>query len=108
MPRVKKGSARSSAVPETGRLAKLFRLGMGALWMTESGVRKAVQELRLPREAATYLVEQFDRRKGEIFSLVREEVHTAFSKLDLRKLIEHIVQTHEIEIHATVKFKPKK
>ena len=50
-------------VPETVKRA-LFT-GAGMLFMTEEGVRKAVSEFNLPREAVSYLIKQSEKGKVE-------------------------------------------
>lgn len=91
-----------------GRLAKLLKLGMGAFWMTEQGVRRAVSEVRLPREAAQFLMEQVERRKEEVFEVVRGEIHRAIDRMDLKQLANELLESHDLEITATVRFKPKR
>jgi hypothetical protein len=101
-------SRRTSTRDADGRLAKLLRLGMGAVWMTEEGVRKAVQDLRMPRDATAYLLEQIDKRKSEIFTLVRNEIQRAFKKVDTTQLVKNILKSHDLEIEAKIRFKPRK
>ncbi|MBI2345956.1 MAG: hypothetical protein HYV03_03560 [Deltaproteobacteria bacterium] len=91
-----------------GRLAKLLRLGMGAFWMTEQGVRRAVREVRLPKEATQFLVEQVERRKEEVFEVVRGEIERAIDRVDIKQLARELLEGHEIEVTATVRFKPRK
>lgn len=90
-----------------GKLAKLVKLGMGAFWMTEKSVRNAVGELRLPREATQFLIEQIEKRKSEIFDVVRGEIQKAIEKLDVSQLAADFLEDHDVDIAATIRFKRK-
>ncbi|MBI2343360.1 MAG: hypothetical protein HYV02_03335 [Deltaproteobacteria bacterium] len=92
---------------QVGRFAKLLRLGVGAFWMTEESVRKALLEMRMPKEATAYLLEQIDKRKGEIFQLVRDEIQRAVERMDATQLVDNILANHDIEISAKIRLTPR-
>ncbi len=91
-----------------GAIAKLLRMSLGALWMTEEGVRKTVGDLRLPRDATSYLFDQIDKRKTEILKLLRTELHLALSRIDITQLTRNILANHDIEIDAKIRFTPRR
>lgn len=104
----RKKVAKRKAESSNSAIAKFIRIGVGALWMTEESVRKAIQDLSLPKDATAYLIDQIDRRKNEIISVIRQEVHLAIQKMDIGEVVNKIVQNHDMEIDATIRFKPKK
>lgn len=91
-----------------GRLAKLLRLGMGAFWMTEKSVRSAVGELRLPKEATQFLMEQVERRKTEVFEVVRSEIQRTIESLNITGLTEELLAGHDLEVTARIRFIKRK
>ncbi|HYV65485.1 MAG TPA: hypothetical protein VE964_04530, partial [Myxococcales bacterium] len=59
-------------VPEIVRRAVLT--GVGALFMTEEGIRNLVGEMKLPKDALAFLVAQADRTRSEVTRIVTQEV----------------------------------
>lgn len=90
-----------------GRLSKLIRMGVGALWMTEEGVRKAIQDLSLPRDATAFVMAQVDKRKTEILKLIRHEIQRAFQSVDIVQLAKNLFRDHELEIEARIRLRPR-
>lgn len=102
-----KGAMKRSA-PSDSRLAKLFRLGVGAVSMTEKGLRKAVFDMRLPKEATQFVVEQLERRKSEIMDVVRNEIQRVIGRIDVTTLARELLKDFEVEVKGTIRLVPKK
>ena len=58
------GEAKLGFVPELVR--KVAVAGLGALFMTEEGIRNLAGQLKLPKEVLGFIVSQADRTKDEL------------------------------------------
>ena len=93
-------------VPETVKRA-LFT-GAGMLFMTEEGVRKAVSEFNLPREAVTYLIKQSEKGKAEFFANLQKEMHWFLSRIDTAHLLKSVLNDLTVDVQATITLRTKK
>ena len=93
-------------VPETVKRA-LFT-GAGMLFMTEEGVRKAVSEFNLPREAVNYLVKQSERGKAEFFDNLQKEMHWFLSRVDAARRLKSVLDDLSLDVQATITLRTKK
>lgn len=91
-----------------GRLKQLLKLSVGALSSTEEGLRRALHEMKIPRDATSFVTDQLSKRKTEIMSLLRDEIHKAIHKIDLMQFVRNIVKEYDLEVNATIRFLPKK
>ena len=100
------GKLFDSYVPDTVKRA-LFT-GAGMLFMTEEGVRKAVSEFNLPREAVTYLVKQSEKGKAEFFVNLQKEMRWFLSRVDAVQLTKSVLDGLSLEVQATFTLRTKK
>jgi hypothetical protein len=82
--------------------------GAGMLFMTEEGVRKAVSEFNLPREAVNYLIKQSEKGKAEFFSNLQKEMHWFFSRIDTAQLLKSVLDDLSLDVQATITLRTKK
>src|ERR1700704_2851267 len=72
-----------------GRAADLMKKalisGVGALFMTEEGIRNLVGELKLPKELIGSVLAQADRTKQEVLRVMTEELRSFLSSPALRE-----------------------
>lgn len=80
--------------------------GMGAVFMTEETIRSAVTDLRLPKEAVGYLVQQADNTKEQFFSLIAREFREAFEKLDFTDEFAKLLSKFALEVKTEIRFVP--
>ncbi len=90
---------------EPGVFTKMLSTGLGALFLTEEGVRKGLKPLGLPRDASNYLMKQVERRKDEFMQVVRDEMHQALKKVPFESIAKEILATNDIEV--TIRFNPR-
>jgi hypothetical protein len=93
-------------VPDTVKRA-LFT-GAGMLFMTEEGVRKAVSEFNLPREAVNYLVKQSEKGKAEFFANLQKEMHWFLSRIDVVQVTRSVLDDLSLDVQATFTLRTKK
>jgi len=91
-------------VPEIVRRAVLT--GVGALFMTEEGIRNLVGEMKLPKDALAFLVAQADRTRSEVTRIVTQEVRRFLESETLRREIWKLLTSVTLEVNATVQLKP--
>src|SRR5260370_14935579 len=73
----------SGLVPDLVRRAVLT--GVGALFMTEEGLRNLVGEMKLPKDALAFLLAQADRTRSEAVRVVTQEVRRFLERETLRR-----------------------
>jgi hypothetical protein len=91
-------------VPEIVRRAVLT--GVGALFMTEEGIRNLVGEMKLPKDALAFLVAQAERTRSEATRIVSQEVRRFLEGETLRREIWKLLTSVTLEVNATVQLKP--
>src|SRR5207248_7650826 len=90
----------SGIVPDIVRRAVLT--GVGALFMTEEGIRNLVGEMKLPKDALAFLVAQADRTRSEVTRIVTQEVRRFLEGETLRREIWRLLTSVTLEVNATV------
>lgn len=93
-------------VPEFVR--KVAVAGLGALFMTEEGLRNLAGQLKLPKEALGFILSQAERTKDEIGRVVSEEVRRFFQSEKLRDEFLKLMSGMTVEIKAEVRLVPRK
>ena len=87
-------------VPETVKRA-LFT-GAGMLFMTEEGIRGALSEFNLPRDAVNYVIKQSEKGKDEFFANLRKEMRWFLSRIDAAHLLRNVLDDLSLDVQATV------
>lgn len=98
-------SVKSSAISEIAR--KVFLTGVGAIFMTEESVRNALADLKLPKEAISYVVDQAKKQKNDLVSAVTQEFSKFLSKIKVQEEIRKALSSFEIHVDATLRFSPR-
>ncbi len=85
---------------------KALVTGVGAVFMTEEGIRSAVSDMRLPKDVARSLVQQAEVTKKEMFRIVGREVRTFLEQSNLSAAIANALADATVEITTTIRFRP--
>jgi hypothetical protein len=80
--------------------------GVGALFMTEEGIRKIASDVKLPKDVLAFLVSQADRTRTEVARVVTAEVRRFLESETLRREIWKLLTSVTLEVSATVALKP--
>jgi len=91
-------------VPEIVRRAVLT--GVGALFMTEEGIRNLVGEMKLPKDALAFLIAQADKTRSDVTRIVTHEVRRFLESETLRREIWKLLTSVTLEVNASVQLKP--
>lgn len=104
------GGLDEEAVPGRGFVPDIVRravlTGVGALFMTEEGIRNLVGEVKLPKDALGFLLAQADRTRSEVARVVTQEVRRFLEGETLRREIWKLLTSVTLEVNATVQLKP--
>jgi hypothetical protein len=96
--------SRAGFVPEFVR--KVAVAGMGALFMTEEGIRSLAGQLKLPKEVLGYILGQAEKTKDEVGRVVSEELRRFLQSEKLREELIKLVSGMTIEVKAQIRLVP--
>ena len=96
--------AKKGFVPEVVRRALLT--GVGALFMTEEGIRNAVGEMKLPKDALAFLLAQAEKSRAEVSRVVTQEVRRFLEGETFQRELWKLLTSVTLEVTATVQLKP--
>ena len=94
----------SGLLPDVVRRAVLT--GVGALFMTEEGIRNIVGEMKMPKDALGFLVAQAEKTRVEVARVVTQEVRRFLESETLRREIFKLLSSVTIEVNAQIRLKP--
>ena len=72
--------------------------------MTEEGIRSALSDMRLPKEALTYLAQQTDRTRKDLFRAVSSEVKGFLKGVDLNGALRSALLGLKVQVKAEIRF----
>ena len=88
-------------------IKKVVSVGVGAAFMTEESVKKILEDLPLPKDIISGLVQNAKGAKEDFTKGIREEVGNHLSKIDISKITSELLDHYDIEFEAKFKFKKK-
>lgn len=88
-------------------LRKAVLSGVGALFMTEEGVRSLVKELKLPKEVLAGAIAQADRTKDEVVRIIGKEVRSFLQSDAVREEFVGLLTDLTFEVRAEIGIKRK-
>src|SRR5260370_16407309 len=98
------GEAKLGFVPELVR--KVAVAGLGALFMTEEGIRSLAGQLKVPKEVLGFIVSQADRTKDELGRMLSDEVRRFLQSDRFREEFLKLLAGTAIGIKAEVRLVP--
>jgi hypothetical protein len=94
----------SGLVPDIVRRAVLT--GVGALFMTEEGIRNLVGDMKMPKDAIAFLMAQADKTRAEVARVVTQEVRRFLESDTLRREMWKMISGVTLEVNASIRLKP--
>lgn len=85
---------------------KVAVTGLGALFMTEEGLRALAGQLKLPKELLGVILSQAEKTKSEIGRIVSEEIRGFLQSDRVRDELLKLVSQMTIEVKAEIRLKP--
>lgn len=95
---------RAGLVPEFVR--KVAVAGLGALFMTEEGIRSLAGQLKLPKEVLGFILTQAEKTKDDLGRVVSEELRRFLQSERLREELIKLVAGTTVEIKAQIRLIP--
>ena len=96
--------------PARGPIVELMRkvafAGLGALFMTEEGIRSLAGQLKLPKEALGFVLSQAERTKDEVGRVLSDEVRRFLRSDKLRAEFLQLLSGMRVEVTAHVRLVP--
>lgn len=89
----------------TGQVRKALLGGASALLSSEDGLRGALSDVKLPKDAMRLLMHQAERTRDEVTSLIGREVKRALRGADLRGELRRALLGMRIDVRASVRFR---
>jgi len=97
---------------KTGGMTEVARrillTGLGAIFMTEEGIRKAVGEMKLPKDAVGYVLDTVLKQKDELLGMVASELGKFFSKVKVHEEVQKALSGLQLHLDAKLTFDQKK
>ena len=103
----KKGSDKEKDFAFSEVVKKVVSIGVGAAFMTEDAVRSVLNDLPIPKDIVTGLIQNAKSAKADFAEGIQEELRSYLKKVDAKRLVRDIVDHYDIEVNATFKFKKK-
>lgn len=91
-----------SRLPDSIRKALVG--GLSAVFMTEEGIRNAVSDMRLPKDAINFLAQQTERTRRELGRMVSEEVKGFLGNIDINRALRKAIAGMRVEVRAELRF----
>jgi hypothetical protein len=85
-------------------LRKALVSGLSAVLMTEEGIRGALADMRLPKDAMSYLVQQTASSRRELVRLITDEAKSLVKNVDLQGEIRKALNGMKLEVKAEIRF----
>ena len=86
---------------------KALLTSLGAIFMTEESIRNILGEMKLPKEAMGFVVDQAKKQKDDLVSVVAAEVSKFFSKINVHEEIQKALSHLHVHVDAKLSFSPK-
>ncbi len=86
---------------------RILSAGVGAYFLTEDAVRRAVGEAKLPSDVADRLVTGAKRRKDDMLGFVKRELAGVIQNIDVQGEVRRFLSAHKVKISAEIEFIPK-
>jgi hypothetical protein len=91
-------------------IAELMRkaafAGLGALFMTEEGLRRTASQLRLPKEVLAAILAQAERTKDDVTRVLTEELRRFLRSEALKRELAQIFSGMSVEVNARIRLVP--
>lgn len=85
-------------------MKRTFYTGLGALFLTEDGIRRQLAELKVPKDITGYIVSQSSRSKEELFDAIAREVAKVFQDTTPEEIVRNAMTGMKMKIE--VEFEP--
>ncbi len=100
------GDRLDGIVPDS--VKKAIYTSLGAVFMTEDNVRRALADIKVPTDAVSYFISQSNKTKEELFQAIAKEVATTLLKdREPAELLQKALEGLNVRMSVDIEFKPK-
>jgi hypothetical protein len=85
---------------------RAIHVGNEVVDSTEDQFRKLLNDIPVPREVGDRVAHRLDEYKGEMFRIVKQEVHEFLERVDLGAEMQKLLTSVSFEIVTEVRFIP--
>lgn len=93
-----------SVIPEL--IKRAVEIGVGKAAEAPDNLKELVGGMKLPREAAHYLLSQVEETKNGLFRVVAKEIRDFLEHTNISSEMQKMLTTVKFEINTTIRFKP--
>ncbi len=87
-------------------IKRTFYAGVGAVFSTEEGIRKMASDFHLPKDVASFLIQQAATSKDELFRIVAKELRNFLETVNLNQELQKLLTSLSFEIKTEIRFIP--
>ncbi|HKY64131.1 MAG TPA: hypothetical protein VJR29_12005 [bacterium] len=98
-------SGKKGGLPEVAK--RILLTGLGAIFMTEEGIRKSLGEMKMPKEAMGYVLDTVLKQKDELLTLVGGELSKFLSKIKVHEEVQKALSGLQLHLDAKLTFDKK-
>src|SRR3989338_5619482 len=92
----------------TDLVKKILTVGVGAIFLTEEALKTVASEFKLPKEFLTELLDSANKTRKEFLqNLSTDVINKVTEKVDVKALMEDVLERYNVEFHVNVSFKKK-
>jgi hypothetical protein len=91
-----------------GFVRKVATAGLGAVFMSEEGIRRLSAQLKLPKEVVGSVLSQAEKTKDEVTRAVSEEVRRFLQSDRLKDELVRLLAGMTIEVRAELRLVPQR
>jgi hypothetical protein len=85
---------------------KILSLGLGAFFLGEDYIRRAVKEAKLPRDIGKSIAQNATKGKDELFGYVARELSNFLRQMDIQAELSTFASKHKIRLTTEIEFIP--
>ncbi|MCK5688766.1 hypothetical protein KAI87_05815 [Myxococcota bacterium] len=85
-------------------LRRILSSGVSNVLLSEDGLRSALSEMRLPKEAMTYLIHQTEKTRQEFYRAMLDEFRTFWRTMDIPGELKDALTGIKLEVKAEIRF----
>lgn len=88
-------------------LKRVAATGLGAVFISEEGIRRAAGQFKLPKEAMATLLQQAERARSDVGRIISDEIQKALASQRFRDELNSVLSGLTIEVTAQIKLVPE-
>jgi len=83
---------------------RILLTGLGAIFMTEEGIRKSLGDMKVPKDAMSFLIDTMRKQKDEALGLIATELSRFFSKVRVHEELQKALAGLQLHLDAKLTF----